>query len=141
MAIKVKDGATAAAKFVQRGQAAAGDYTKGVQGSGDAWQQNTQQSVDTYNQGVQEAITRGAFLKGVTKAGSAKFVAAATTKGAQRYPAGIALAGPAWQEGTAPYLAVLSSLNLPPRRPKGDPGNMSRVAAVTEALRKKKLGG
>lgn len=141
MAIKVKDAASAATKFVQRGQAAAADYTKGVAGAGDSWAQNTAAAADTYAQGVQEGISRNAFSKGVAKAGPQKFVTNSTTKGAQRYPQGIATAGPAWQDGTAPYLQVLSGLTLPPRRPKGDPGNMARVSAVTEALRKKKVAG
>lgn len=141
MAIKVKDAAAAATKFVQRGQAAAADYTKGVSTSGDAWAQNTAAASDNYAAGVQEAIARNGFLKGVQKAGPGKFVSAATTKGAQRYPQGIATAGPAWQDGTAPYLQTLAGLTLPPRRPKGDPGNMARVQAVTDALRKKKVGG
>lgn len=141
MAIKVKDAATAAQKFVQRASAAAADYTKGVAASGDAWAANTAASADTYAAGVQDAIQRNAFGKGVMKAGPAKFVSRSTTLGAQRYPQGVNVAGPAWQDGTAPYLATLSSLNLPPRRPKGDPGNMARVQAVTDALRKKKLAG
>ena len=141
MAIMVKDAATAAQKFVTRGQAAAADYAKGVQGAGDTWQQHSAAAGDTFAAGVQDAITRGAFAKGITKAGSGKYTTNASGKGAQRYPQGVAQAGPAWQNGTAPYLATLASITLPPRRPKGDPGNMARVQAVTDALRKKKLAG
>lgn len=141
MAIKVKDAATAAAKFVQRGQAAAPDYQKGVAASGEAWLANSTASKETYAQGVQEAIGRDAFAKGVVKAGAAKFTTAASGKGAQRYPQGVATAGPAWAEGTQPFLTTLAGLTLPPRRPKGDPGNMARVQAVTDALRKRKLQG
>lgn len=141
MAIKVKDATAAAAKFVTRAQAAAGDYQKGVQAAGDQWQANATAAADSFAAGVQDAITRGAFSKGIARAGSAKFVANASGKGAQRYPQGVATAGPAWLEKTAPSLATLASLTLPPRRPKGDPGNMARVQAVTDALRKKKLAG
>lgn len=141
MAIKVKDAAMAAQKFVTRGQAAAGDYQKGVQGAGDTWQAHSAAASDTFAAGVQEAITRGAYTKGIAKAGSGKYVNNASTKGAQRYPQGVATAGPAWQDATAPYLQTLQGITLPPRRPKGDPGNMARVQAVTDALRKKKLAG
>jgi hypothetical protein len=141
MALKVKDAAMAAQKFVTRGQAAAGDYKNGVSAAGDTWQQHSAAAGDTFAAGVQDAITRGAYAKGINHAGSAKYVTNASNKGAQRYPQGISQAGPAWQNGTAPYLTTLSNITLPPRRPKGDPGNMARVQAVTDALRKKKISG
>jgi len=140
MAINVKDAGTAATKFVQRAQAAAGDYQKGVSAAGQQWQTNTAAAQDTWAQGVQASISNGSYVKGVNKAGANKYASAASGKGAQRYPQGVATAGPAWQEATAPYLQTIASLNLPPRRPKGDPGNMARVQAVTSALRAKKVG-
>ena len=141
MALKVKDAATAAQKFVNRAQAAAGDYAKGLVGSGSTWQQHTAAASDSWGAGVQAAISAGRFVKGVNSAGGAKFEAAATGKGAQRYPQGVAMAGPNWQAATGPYLDTLASLSLPPRRPKGDPANWQRAQAVGDALRKKKVGG
>lgn len=141
MAIKVKDAGSAAAKFTQRAAAAAGDYQTGVQGAGEDWARNAAASVDNYNAAVQEAITRGAFARGVSKAGGAKFAQRASTVGARRFPEGVREAAPAFQEGVAPYLQVISGLTLPPRRPKGDPANMQRVQAVTEALRRRKVAG
>lgn len=141
MALKVKDAASAATKFVQRAQAAAPDYTKGVTGAGSTWQAHAAAASDAWGQGVQAAVAGGRFVKGVNAAGGGKWEAAATTKGAQRYPQGVATAGPAWQANTGPYLDVISSLNLPPRRPKGDPANFQRAQMVADALRKKKVGG
>jgi hypothetical protein len=40
-----------------------------------------------------------------------------------------------YSNGIQPYLQLLSTLNLPPRAPKGDPANLQRVAAVTSAER------
>lgn len=141
MAIKVKDAATAAAKFVARAGGAAADYAKGVQGAGDIWAAHTAAAEQTFADGVQAAIARKAFSHGVMAAGPAKFVTAAAGKGAQRYPSGVAAAGPLWQSKTGPYLDTIANLTLPPRRPKGDPANMQRVQAVTDALRKKKVSG
>jgi hypothetical protein len=141
MAIKVKDGASAAQKFVQRAAAAAQDYTNGVKGSGALWESQTAASADTWGAGVQAAISAGRFQKGVHAAGGAKFESNATGKGSQRYPQGVQLAGPAWQAHTQPFLDTISSLTLPPRRPKGDPTNMQRAQMVADALRKKKVGG
>src|SRR5271154_6908968 len=104
MAISVKDAGTSATKFVQRAQAAAGDYQKAVTGAGAAWQTNTAAAADTYAAGVQGAISNGRFQKGVNAAGGNKYATAAAGKGAQRYPQGVATAGPTWQENTQPYL-------------------------------------
>jgi hypothetical protein len=141
MALKVKDPGTARDKFINRGAAAAPDYTNGVKGAGNSWQQNTAASADNYSAGVTDAISRGAFQKGVQQAGGAKYEQRASTVGAQRYPQGIRDAGPAWEAGTTPYLQTLSALNLPPRRPKGDPSNWQRAQVVGEALRRRKVGG
>jgi hypothetical protein len=141
MALKVKDAATAATKFVTRSQAAAQDYQKGVTGAGNTWQAHSAAAADSWGAGVQTAVSNGRYAKGVTRVGGQKWEAAATGKGAQRYPNGVSLAGPAWQAATGPYLDTIASLNLPPRRPKGDPANMQRAQMVADALRKKKVGG
>jgi hypothetical protein len=141
LALKVKDAASAARKFVQRGQAAAQDYAAGVAGASADWQQKTAASADTYNQGVQDAIARGAFARGINSSSATKYQTRASGVGAQRFPQGIAQAGPDWEQATAPFLQTLSSLTLSPRRPKGDPGNITRVAEVNQALRRRKVGG
>jgi hypothetical protein len=141
MAIKVKDAGTAASKFTQRAAAAAGDYQAGVQGAGEDWQRNTAASADNYAAAVQEAITRGAFQRGVQAAGGAKFASRAATTGARRFPEGVREGGPAFQAGVQPYLQTIAGLTLPPRRPKGDPANFQRVQVIGDALRRRKVGG
>lgn len=140
MAIKVKDAASAAKKFVTRGQAAGADYAEGVRGAGQSWATNTAAASDSYAQGVQAAIARNGFSKGVQEAGPAKYETKAGTVGAQRFGPGIAAAGPDWQKGVEPYLQTLSGLTLPPRGPKGAPQNMERANVVAMALRRRKVG-
>jgi hypothetical protein len=141
MAIKVKDASTAASKFVNRSQAAAPDYQKGVAGAGQSWVTNSAAAADTYSQGVQQAVANGRYSKGVQAAGASKYETNASGKGAQRYPQGVATAGPTWQDKVTPYLQTVANLTLPPRRPKGDPANYQRSQMVADALRKKKVGG
>lgn len=140
MAIRIKDTGTLAKKFVRNASAAAGDYKDGVAQSGQDWQTNTAGSGDNWAAGVQQAIGDGRFVRGVQDAGAAKFVQRATTLGAQRYPTGVGAAEGEWAKNTQPALDVLKSLNLPPRRPKGDPGNQARANAVAVALRAMKVG-
>ena len=141
MAIKVKDAGASAAKFVQRAGAAAADYQQGVQGAGEDWQRNTAAAADNYAAGVQEALTRGAFARGVQAAGGAKYSQKAGTVGARRFPEGVREGGAAFQAGVAPFLQTIAGLTLPPRRPKGDPANFQRVQVIGEALRRRKVGG
>lgn len=141
MALKVKDAALAARKFVERGAAASGDYAAGVAGAAGDWQQKTAASAETYNAGVQDAISRGAFARGINGTAAAKYQERASNVGARRFPEGIRSAGPAWESATQPYLQTIASLNLEPRRPKGDPANIRRVEQVATALRRRKVGG
>jgi len=140
MALKVADAATGARRFVQRGAAAAQDYAEGVRGAGQDWQAATTAAADNYAAGVQEAITRGAFARGVSMAGASKFESRAATVGARRFPEGIREAGPEWEKNVQPYLATLAGLTLSPRRPKGDPSNFRRAEEVGMALRRRKTG-
>ncbi len=140
MALKVRSASDAAAKFATRAAAAAPDYKTGIAGSGQAWQQNTASATDNYVQGVQQAISRGAFQKGVNKSGGAYFEQRATTLGAARFADGVRAGQSNYAEGVQPYLDVLSKVNLTPRGPKGDPRNYQRAQEVATALRAAKTG-
>lgn len=140
MAIRIKDAGSLAKKFVQRAAAAGGDYKEGVTNAGGDWETQTRAAGENYAQGVQAAIAGKRFEKGVGNAGAAKYTTRAGTVGAQRYPQGVQLAEGAWAQGTQPYLQALASMNLPPRRPKGDPGNYARANAVAQQLRDMKVG-
>lgn len=138
-AIRVKDTGTLAKKFVQRASNAAGEYTDGVKNAGADWEANTKAGADNYKQAVVAAANAGRFEKGVAAAGQQKFVARASTLGAQRFPTGVAAAEGAWAQGTQPFLQTIANLTLPPRRPKGDPANQARANMVAQELRKQKL--
>lgn len=138
--LQVKDAATVAAKWATRAGAAGGDYSKGVTGTSRDWAADTAAAQGAWGAGVQQAVASGSFAKGVNAAGTAKWKAKASGVGAQRYPAGVAAAQPYYQTGIGQVLQVLQGINLPPRGPKGDPGNINRVSAVTTALRKMKTG-
>lgn len=141
MALKVKEASQSAKKFVQRGAAAGADYVDGIRGSGEDWERNAEAASENWSAGVQEAITRDGFAKGVRKAGAAKFERKALDVGARRFPEGIRESESDYEEGVAPFLDVLRGLTLTPRRPRGDPSNIERVAEVAAALRRKKVGG
>jgi hypothetical protein len=139
-AIRVKDTGALAKKFVRNASGASGDYTDGVKAAGGDWETNTKASEDNYKLGVTQAANDGRFGRGVAKAGAGKYTQRASTLGAQRYPTGVAAAEGDWAQGAQPYLQAIANMTLPPRRPKGDPGNQARANAVAAALRAMKVG-
>lgn len=140
MAIRIKDTGSIARKFVQRASVAGPDYTAGVQSAGGDWETNTKASEENYKAGVTQAAADGRFGRGVAAAGAAKYVDRATKLGAQRYPQGVGAAEGDYARGVQPHLDMMKSLDLPPRRPKGDPANQQRAAIVAAANRKLKVG-
>lgn len=141
MPIATKDINTISSKWSTRAQAAGADYTAGVKSTSVDWAGATAAAAESWGQGVAQAVSDGRFAKGVTAAGTAKWQAAASSKGAQRYPQGVAGAQSNYQSGFAPYLSVIQNTTLPPRSPRGSPNNIQRVSAITAALHNKKISG
>lgn len=141
MALKVKSAADAAKKFVAHAGQAASDYAAAVKDAGQNWQDAASNSEGTYSAGVQAAIGDKRYSRGVQRAGAARYVSQATSVGAQRYPQGVANAGPTYQSRVQPFLDTIAGLQLQPRMPKGDPSNWQRSVQVGQALRQKKLQG
>jgi len=137
--INVKPLTQVVQKYVQRASAAGAAYTQGIQNPKQDWQTTTVASAQTWATGVQNAITDGRFVAGVNKAGDTKWSTNSINIGAPRYPGGITAGQTNYQNGIQPFLQLLSTINLPPRAPKGDPANLQRVSVVDAALRNLKL--
>lgn len=136
---EIKDLNASADKWQRVSSGAAREYEEGVKNPRKDWAANTAASESAYEQGVTQAISRKSFGKGVAAAGTAKWQQGAIDKGTKRWGPGIALAGDAYRRGFAPYQEVISRTTLPPRGPKGDPGNIQRVIVMAEALHNEKL--
>lgn len=137
-AIRIKDTGTLAKKFVQRAGAAQADYKDGVAASGADWEAGARAGADNYKIAVVEAANQGRFEKGIAAAGQAKFVARATSLGAQRFASGVQAAEQEWAKGVQPSLDALKSMELPPRRPRGQ--NAERANAVATRLHQLRVG-
>jgi len=88
-----------AEKFGRRVAAAGQDYAAGVQAPSRDWATATASAEPRWKQALNEAMSKGAFARGVQKAGSAKWQERSATIGAQRYTA-------AATEAAARYAAV-----------------------------------
>jgi hypothetical protein len=135
----IKDPGQVAAKYARVTPQRSEDYLEGVRNPKVSWSTAAKAAEESYKAGVQAAATRGAFGKGVAKAGDEKWQRNAIAKGPGRFQEGTAAAAADYQAGFAPYAAVIASTQLPPRRPKGDPRNHDRSKQMADALRKKKM--
>jgi len=136
-----KSASEVGAKWARVTPERAADYDAGVRNPNKDWAQSTKNAEDTYKAGVTAGIARGAFGKGVDKAGTSKWQKGAIEKGIDRFGPGVQVAQTAYENGVAPYLDVIDRTTLPARYPKGDPRNMARAAAIAKALHDKKIKG
>lgn len=132
--IKVKDVARSSQKWAQNTGQAGSSYADGVQNPRADWATATQSAQDNYKQAVTKAANEGRFARGVAKAGTAKQQQNALTKGVARFSQGVAVAQPEYASAMEPVLNTIAAVNLPPKKPKGDPSNIQRVTAVATAL-------
>ena len=116
------------------------DYSNGVLAPRRDWADAAAGGDAAYKAGVQAAIARGAFVKGIRKAGTATWQAKASTLGAERWGPGVLAGVSAYESGFAPYREEIEKVKLPARYPTGDPRNYERVKAIGDALRRKKVG-
>lgn len=136
---KVPDLSRVAAKWSQNAGAASPSYADGVQNPKEDWQRQTVAAAENYKLATSKAIQEGRFVKGVQRVSTDQQIQASVQKGTARYGQGIALAGPDFATGIEPVLQVIATTQLPPKKPKGDPSNIQRVAALAAAQHAAKL--
>lgn len=135
----IKSAADIAAKWARVTPERAKDYEEGVRAPKKDWATQTTAAEAAQAEGVRAALERGAFAKGVTKAGTGKWQRKAVEVGTHRWGPGVRAATADFSKGFAPYRDVIERVTLPTRYPKGDPRNIERVAAIAAALHAAKV--
>src|SRR5258708_33078057 len=125
MPIQIKDVGTLATKFVNRAVNAVADYKAGVMAPKQSQSAAAIAAAHTWQSAVSSSAALGRFTSGLRAAGDAGWQAGASTKGAAHYPDGIRGAQQKWATNVAPFLAAISSLNLPPKGIRGSDSNIS----------------
>jgi len=124
-----------AEKWSRRAGSAGQEYTEGVSMTSRSWAANATAAKANYAAGVQAAAGRGAYEKGVGKAGDARWKRNSVEKGSMRYGPGVEQAKGDFANAIAPVLETIARTDLPPRGPAGSAGNYARVSALGNALR------
>ena len=139
MAVAVKPLADIAAKWSTETPRRSSYYEAGVRNPTKDWAGSTGASAGNFQAAVSAGDIGKRFAGGVRKAGTAKWQRKAVDVGASRYGPGVTAAAADYQAGMAPMVETLAQVNLPARKPRGDPGNLDRVKAVADALSKRRL--
>ena len=131
--VKTKSLEATTAKWQKNVANASQDYADGVANPRNDWEAATKKAAGIYKEAVIKAANEGKFERGVAGKG-AKWAHNAATKGVERWPGGVAQAGPEYSSGMGKVLSALNGVQLPAKRPAGDPANLQRVAAVNKAV-------
>jgi len=140
MAIAMKSAKDVAAKWARVTSGRSTDFSDGVKAPRRSWTAGANAAEGSYKEGVTKAANEGRFGKGVTAAGDSKWQKKTVSVGVSRWAPGVAVAQGDMEAGFAPYVDVISKIDLNPRYPKGDPRNFDRVKQIGEALNKKRIG-
>lgn len=131
----VKSPAAASGRWQRRASSAGPEYEEGIRTTSADWAQATGAASQAYIAGVQEANSRGAFSKGVTAAGNAKWKNNALKKGPGRFSEGVSVGVDDYARGVQPFLEIASRTDLPMRGPVGSEANYQRSVTMAKAMR------
>lgn len=141
MALKIKSAAASAKKWAEVTPARSRQWEDEIKAtSTDEYAAPAIAAAPIWEQAVMEAAARDGYAKGVAE-NAEKWKRKALAVGTQRFGPGVRAAESDQAAGFAPYREVIAGLTLPPRGPRGAPGNYERVREVGEALHAKRVGG
>ena len=127
------------AKWVRVSSLAGQSYAEGIENPSKDWKSSTQAGVANYKTAMADSLAKDTFSKSINRSSTENWKQNAKDKGVVRWPEGIRLGSQNYATGFSPYRDVIQNTVLPPRGPKGAPGNIQRVAKLAEALHNKKV--
>jgi len=136
---KIRSQAKISEKYGRVTPGKANELEAGLKDPKKIWVDEAAAAEPAYNAGVSDAISRGAFGKGVAAAGQAAYLEPALKLGVKRYRDGVTFGIPKYTKNFAPYRDVIEATALPPRGAVGDPGNIDRVRVMAAALHDAKI--
>jgi len=134
MAIAVKSLADTQKKWTDVTPTRQQEYAANTPAAAQKWEQASIASAPNYQASVSAANIGARQSAGIRKAGAGKFARKVSQVGANRFGPGVQAAGGDYAAAFSPYLQAIASVDLPQRRPRGDPSNYMRVQRVGDPL-------
>ena len=139
MAIDVKSAADTQKKWGEVTPSRSTEYGANAAAAGSRWEQATLAAAPNFGAAVRAGNIEARQSAGVRRAGAGKYSRKIRDVGAGRFGSGVSAAVQDYGTAVAPYLQTIAGVDLPPRRPRGDPGNYQRVNTVGSALHARRL--
>jgi len=136
--VKIRPLGVIKTKWRTKAEAARADYEFGVKNPLEVWEEQATKAGDTWADGVTKAAAEKRYERGV-RGKQAKWQKRAVQVGPGRFTEGVRIAEEDYSTGFADYHAEIERIELPVRRPRGDPANLERVRVMMDALHKKRI--
>lgn len=121
-------------KWLARARVAADDYAKGIAAPKKPWAAAAAAAADTYMAAVSSPTTKSLFLRGIRRAGDARWAEMAAKKGVARFAQGVELSEQYYRSQIADVLAQIEGVTLKARGPRGSAQNYARVKQIGDKL-------
>lgn len=131
---------TVAPKWRRRVEGASEDYVAGISTKGGKWQPAAAAASGNYRTAVSAAGIEDRFKAGIARS-AAKYLRRASELGGPRFAQAAPIAEPEYAARFGPFLQAIGTVDLPPRGPRGSPGNRLRSAPIGDALFKLRTSG
>lgn len=115
-------------------------YESGIAAPARDWAEEAVKGQTAYEAAMRNPAVLRLREANIKKAGTEKWQRKAKAVGPSRFREGVPAAEEDFGTGFAPYHSVISAVALPPKGARGDPKNYARVAAIGNALHKKRMG-
>ena len=119
-----------AKKWIARASVATEDYKAGITAPKEPWLERAVAAKDTWKAAVTAAEAPDLFVRGIRRAGVARWSDMALKKGADRYAPGITLSDPYYRGQMTDILGAIERTVLPGRFPRGDVRNYERSKKI-----------
>jgi len=126
-------------KWVEETPRRAVYYEREAPAAAGRWESATVAAEATFRAAVTAPGIEKRFSGGVKRVKAAKFERKVRAVGVARFGPGVVAAREDFNTGVGPYIAELGVIDVPTRKPRGDPANLDRVRVIFDALHKKRL--
>jgi len=121
-------------KWIGRARVARPDYEEGIKAPKEPWLERAVAARDVFKAAVTAPAVPDLFVRGIKRAGKARWEDMALKKGADRFVPGIELSEPYYRGQMTDILGTIEKIVLPGRAPRGDIRNLDRVKKIFEEL-------
>jgi len=126
-------------KWVEETARRATYYGRETPKAAERWEERARGAGPTYKSAITAPDIEKRFVGGIKRVGAAKFRRKVTAVGVARFGPGVTAASEDYDVGFGPYVDVLKVIDVPARKPRGDPANIDRVRGIAAELNKKRL--